>query len=104
MTKEILKNKQIQKELRRSIKRKKSTLAKEVLNVLNKNESLSARDITERIFENLIHNKNDFPEMIKKRMIVDLSKDFNTKLAERLEKIGVKREKNKEAIYMYSLK
>jgi len=84
-------NKMIPTDLRRGIKRNKTTLAEITMKVLKEKNNLMAREIIEKIYTNVV--SENYPEIIKNRMITDLSKDFNSKLADRLKVYGVEREK-----------
>jgi hypothetical protein len=84
------------------IKRKKTTLASEINDIITSNDKLSTRDIGTILLERTMKSeKLELEDHFKKYYITDISKDFNKNLTVQLLRFNIIREK-KESDKNYS--
>jgi len=89
--------------LRKAIKKNGQTLAQTIANTLQLNEELTAKEIIDRILVKLVPEQKDMPQVFRRNVITDLSKDFNAKLLTRLSAFNVDRKLNSNGVNVYFL-
>jgi len=102
MTKRPTILKKIPTDLRRYIKQNKSKLSIEIDKILTVKNNLTAFEISSFLFDVATNNNSsNYPDEIKKRMILNISKDFNVTLSKKLLQYNIERKKNTDGVFTY---
>ena len=88
--------------IRSYLKKEKISLALAISNILKKHDDLSAREICTFLFKMTKSNAND---KIASQHITNITKDFNDRLANRLEYYGIEKYFNEnDNVFKYKYK